>query len=774
MQKKKLILHIGLGKTGTTAIQNFCYTHRDFLAQNGLFYPKPLYGESHNEMTYGVQADNPLPLSPEKQVRWYIEEINSSAESIALLSGEFFACDAPELYSQLFVEFDVTVLVYLRNFIHYINAAANQLIKFKYMVDLSQPDSIIAHSELYKNVKKWVAFAGKGHFFVKNYDIIKREDFICDFLRTCGVEVRDFPLHETMNTSLKTDYLFFLYHLSFLPMSEADWFQVVDEVVSLSGRDKHSKAYYLFSNNVLRKYKKEIDEVQTICDELLNSNSFSAIGNVCINTLPHCPYDELDSEKQVKIFNMLSLEKQNIIANYCAVDSEENRQNRLLPPLPHTSVQFSILNIWDQKRKELEAALRKIKFNNKAIYAELGNRLKRVMSTVVRIIEPEELQPMQSVEYILAKNGAAHISVTGLYPIILLPSVQLEAGYLYGMTISGNGPKGDWALYYTTYEVPYHCEDQKIVFSPSNSEYSLLILPHNVVGDTIRLDLPNNIGYYTIENLQIVTTVDTTKECSIMGTTMINDFYSDKQASVVNALQIFSDQQWVSKLPNSNIGTIPLFEDSRVEWAIGQAGGVSGKKCLELGPLEGAHTYMLLNAGAESVTSIEANSNSYLKCLIVKEVFRMDRAKFLFGNFVPWLENNTTHFDYVHASGVLYHMVDPVGLLLSLSRMTDNLFLWTHYADLEAMPRSDPRSIEVENESIVTAHGFTYKTFSRKYSTNPHTNPSFCGGIHTNPVWIEKQTILQVLECNGFSTTIGFDAPDHPNGPSCAIFAKRK
>ena len=38
--KKKLYLHIGMGKTGTTALQHFFWDNRDILAAKGICYPK--------------------------------------------------------------------------------------------------------------------------------------------------------------------------------------------------------------------------------------------------------------------------------------------------------------------------------------------------------------------------------------------------------------------------------------------------------------------------------------------------------------------------------------------------------------------------------------------------------------------------------------------------------------------------------------------------------------------------------------------------------------
>lgn len=250
------------------------------------------------------------------------------------------------------------------------------------------------------------------------------------------------------------------------------------------------------------------------------------------------------------------------------------------------------------------------------------------------------------------------------------------------------------------------------------------------------------------------------------------DSYADGMPTDLSALDIFKDQ-WVSAIPGSTIGSIPLFEDMRVTWAISKANGILGKTVLELGPLEGGHTYMLLNAGAKSVLALEANTRCYLKCLIVKEALEMANARFLFGNFSPWLQANKQQFDYIHASGVLYHMIDPIQLLDLLCQSTNQIYLWTHYVDVEAMRAKDPRYSEVVRVETAQAHGREYKLYRRHYQGSPTIDPKFCGGVHRNPAWLERQTILDVLSHNGFTSEIAHEAPDHPGGPSCSIFAQR-
>ena len=168
----------------------------------------------------------------------------------------------------------------------------------------------------------------------------------------------------------------------------------------------------------------------------------------------------------------------------------------------------------------------------------------------------------------------------------------------------------------------------------------------------------------------------------------ILDQYVRAAPSEANAVDIFKGEWWSAlpgRLAGIPAGNLPLFDDKRVHWAIEALGGVAGKSVLELGPMEAGHTWMLEQAGAASVVSIEANSRCFMKCLIVKEVVGLTRSRFLHGDFEEYLRATSERFDAVVASGVLYHMRNPVELLRNIARVTDRVFIWSHYYSAEPL-----------------------------------------------------------------------------------------
>lgn len=61
MNKKRIILHIGLPKTGTTALQRWCHQHRAELLKNGIYYPENIESEEdpkHQFLLRNLKAGN--------------------------------------------------------------------------------------------------------------------------------------------------------------------------------------------------------------------------------------------------------------------------------------------------------------------------------------------------------------------------------------------------------------------------------------------------------------------------------------------------------------------------------------------------------------------------------------------------------------------------------------------------------------------------------------------------------------------------------------------
>lgn len=255
------------------------------------------------------------------------------------------------------------------------------------------------------------------------------------------------------------------------------------------------------------------------------------------------------------------------------------------------------------------------------------------------------------------------------------------------------------------------------------------------------------------------------------------DTYVTSAPSPDNAVRIFKDE-WMSAFPppfdKVTGATALLFDDHRVRWALERLGGVAGQRVLELGPMEGGHTYMLDRAGAADILAIEANTRAFLKCLVTKEIVGIPSARFVCGDFRAFLRDTRERFDLVIASGVLYHMANPVEVLDQIGRVTNRVFLWTHYYD-EALLAANPETAHrVMPGQPSESAGFRHDLYRHDYG-RALGHRGFCGAGALYSNWLTRDAIVGALRHFGFDQIeIGLEQPRHVNGPAFCIAASRQ
>jgi hypothetical protein len=233
---------------------------------------------------------------------------------------------------------------------------------------------------------------------------------------------------------------------------------------------------------------------------------------------------------------------------------------------------------------------------------------------------------------------------------------------------------------------------------------------------------------------------------------------------------------WTSGVPVDATTSGPrddLFADPRIDWGIEAIGGVAGRGVLELGPLEAGHTTMLERAGAREVVAIEAHAQAFQRCLVVKNLLGL-RATFLLGDFVEYLRATDDRYDVCLASGVLYHMVDPLELLRLVTDRVDRIVLWTHYYDARVEVERPDVAARLSHTETAEAGGFT-ATLHRYGYGDGRSATTFCGGRLATSRWMERDDILEALDHFGFDVVaIGFEDFFEAHGPAFAVAAVRR
>jgi hypothetical protein len=267
---------------------------------------------------------------------------------------------------------------------------------------------------------------------------------------------------------------------------------------------------------------------------------------------------------------------------------------------------------------------------------------------------------------------------------------------------------------------------------------------------------------------------------SIAAKPSVIDLYLKTAPSPQGTLDIFQGE-WSSLLPSPwqdlKAGTVQLFNDDRISWLADQIGGFTHKSVLELGPLEAGHTYMVEKLGATQIIAVESNTHAFLKCLIIKELLQLQQARFLYGDFIEFLrqQDESIQFQICMASGVLYHMKNPVELIGLLAKhCSEYLFLWTHYYDADIIANNPALTPKFPTSSQSQYGGFQHTLYRYEYQAALNWS-GFCGGSAPISAWMSRNDIMECLHYFGFEIqAINFDQTDHPNGPALALVAKRR
>ena len=122
MSRTLLYLHIGVNKTGTTAIQRFLNSRREDFISSGILYPKAgTIGEAHYSISDALgfghtKLSRDCRLEQQRRIKKMLrEEVQCTKPKCIVISSEFFTLNGDiGTVQNFFSEYDVRIVVYLR------------------------------------------------------------------------------------------------------------------------------------------------------------------------------------------------------------------------------------------------------------------------------------------------------------------------------------------------------------------------------------------------------------------------------------------------------------------------------------------------------------------------------------------------------------------------------------------------------------------------------------------------------------------------------------
>ncbi len=261
---RKLFLHIGTHKTGTSSIQRFLYENNDILMKNSVFYLK----EFTNHDAHHDFAKCFTDMDDEKNKRFlssYRKKVQTIKSGIFILSSENFGWllhgkSIEYLYKYLDVFDEINIIAYFREPSSYLKSfyqttvndpkTRNKMIPTQYFEN--SKSLLGTNYRLY--IEKWLKTFKDSKTITKNFENIK-SNLIKDFLDTIKFDFSnkfsDESLNIQANKSFNFKYIEILRALNEINISQADFLKIRNLMQSM--KNMSEEEYY--NKNLLEEYR---------------------------------------------------------------------------------------------------------------------------------------------------------------------------------------------------------------------------------------------------------------------------------------------------------------------------------------------------------------------------------------------------------------------------------------------------------------------------------------------------------------------------------------
>jgi hypothetical protein len=211
-KRRKLYVHIGMHKTGTTAIQRFSARNRESLLNSGMLYPKlPLETElgfvhhflvavaccaDEKTRNYLVGSFDPHSLAlinnytSEQLISIVLSQIDETQKDVVMTSEAFYLLDDVSVknFGDIFKKFEIIPIFYHRNFSDWICSFYDTYIFYaKGTLDLMAASFNPFSIESY--IDRWSAIATNKKVRLVSYDLLRQDkvSLVEDFYHRIGI-----------------------------------------------------------------------------------------------------------------------------------------------------------------------------------------------------------------------------------------------------------------------------------------------------------------------------------------------------------------------------------------------------------------------------------------------------------------------------------------------------------------------------------------------------------------------------------------------------------
>lgn len=234
-RRRKLFVHIGMHKTGTTSIQKYCQANIGLLKNSGLIYPQSgIAGYHHLFSVFDSAASDQVRRSllngmSDAQIKWinecYPNSLNSTKKEIegsahdVLISSEhfiFLTSSCISRLSEFFSDFDIIPILVFRNFAAFANSFYHTyLTTFRKPLRLSEIDIISSFRLDFSSLIPAWRQGTREKVLAIDYDLLasSNKGLVGEFFEIIGYPQEKAKLASRENISLPPYALYILHEL---------------------------------------------------------------------------------------------------------------------------------------------------------------------------------------------------------------------------------------------------------------------------------------------------------------------------------------------------------------------------------------------------------------------------------------------------------------------------------------------------------------------------------------------------------------------------------
>jgi len=267
--KKKLIVHFGVHRTGSTKIQDALKNNREHLKKTGTLYPQLFGMDSHVSIPWQLLDGK---ISPEDLLEEIIHHDSEDIHTIILSSEDFCILKDLSFLHILQTRYEVSVVLYLREQLSWLESWYNQHIRWPWDQKFSSatPQFFLANSDDFfwidyqKLLERLEAYIPQNHIYIQTVGSLGVRNTKADFFTHLQITETDTSAHQGDNSSITSVQVDILRRINLLPLDEKARWSIISSLFALEiPEDNGSKTIFnkRQAKKVLRKYRESNQHV---------------------------------------------------------------------------------------------------------------------------------------------------------------------------------------------------------------------------------------------------------------------------------------------------------------------------------------------------------------------------------------------------------------------------------------------------------------------------------------------------------------------------------